>query len=432
LTVCFFPSIILKMIRRFFFLSLLLMSTALVLGGSSLPPGDQVERIRAFTRSIEFDYITWTLDALGVKLGQFALGNGNYISAGSQSQAVIDYLKLVSDINSLRSKIQVIYADPNTSDPEKASAVLQKDLQNLEDRRSELEPLAEAVLQGQISATASRLGLTLGGQPVPPVLYHTTPPPDALIISPRNVIRQDADISINANLSIDQITKLEEEVDQKMNVSSLVVGIGGIGLYPTMVMQTSDINWLIEVVAHEWVHNFLTLRPLGFSYLSTPELRIMNETTASIAGKEIGRAVVAQYYPQYLPPPPEPPSTTSEPDVQNAEPARFNFQKEMRTTRVIVDQLLSEGKIDAAENYMEERRRFFWDNGYLIRKLNQAYFAFYGAYADQEGGAAGEDPVGAAVRALRADSPNLAGFLNRISWMWSFDQLKKAASQEIP
>jgi len=419
------------MFRRIFFLSLLLMCVVFALGGSSLPPGDQVERIRAFTRSIEFDYITWTLDAFGVKLGQFALGSSNYIPTDSQSQLVIDYLKLVSDINALQSKIQVIYADPNTANPEQASAAFRKNLERLENKRSELEPLAEAVLQGQISTTAAHLGLTLAGQPVPPVLYHTTPPPDALIVSPRNVIRQDADISIKTDLTIDQITKLEEDVERKMNVSSLVVGIGGIGLYPTMVMQTSDINWLTEVVAHEWVHNFLTLRPLGFSYLSTPELRIMNETAASIAGKEIGRAVVAQYYPQYLPPPSEPDGTSSEPGTQTVEPDRFDFRQEMRTTRVIVDQLLSEGKIDAAENYMEERRRLFWDNGYLIRKLNQAYFAFYGAYADQEGGASGADPVGTAVRALRAESLDLASFLNRISWMWSFDQLKKATFQEI-
>jgi uncharacterized protein YbjT (DUF2867 family) len=88
--------------------------------------------------------------------------------------------------------------------------------------------------------------------------------------------------------------------------------------------------------------------------------------------------------------------------------------------------LLAEGKIDEAEQYMNDRRKFFWDNGYRIRKLNQAYFAFYGAYADEPLGPAGEDPVGAAVRALRADSPSLAVFLNRISWMISFDQLKQA------
>jgi len=79
---------------------------------------------------------------------------------------------------------------------------------------------------------------------------------------------------------------------------------------------------------------------------------------------------------------------------------------------------------------MEARRVFFWENGYLIRKLNQAYFAFHGAYADQPGGAAGEDPVGAAVRALRSQSLSLADFLNRISWMSSFEQLKKAVSPQ--
>ncbi len=62
---------------------------------------------------------------------------------------------------------------------------------------------------------------------------------------------------------------------------------------------------------------------------------------------------------------------------------------------------LPQGKIDEAETYMEQRRQLFWQNGYLIRKLNQAYFAFHGAYADVPGGAAGEDPVGPAVRALR-------------------------------
>ncbi len=50
------------------------------------------------------------------------------------------------------------------------------------------------------------------------------------------------------------------------------------------------------------------------------------------------------------------------------------------------DELLAAGKIEEAEAYMEARRQVFWDNGYAIRKLNQAYFAFYGAYADVPGG----------------------------------------------
>jgi hypothetical protein len=98
----------------------------------------------------------------------------------------------------------------------------------------------------------------------------------------------------------------------------------------------------------------------------------------------------------------------------------------MHETRVTADQMLAEGKIEEAETYMELRRQVFWENGYLLRKLNQAYFAFHGAYADVPGGAAGQDPVGPAVRALREQSDSLADFINTISWMTSFEQLQQA------
>jgi hypothetical protein len=261
------------------------------------------------------------------------------------------------------------------------------------------------------------------------VLYHTTQPPYALIVSPRDRIEQIADINISPDLTVDKLTALEDEVDQALDVSSLTVGIGGIGLYPTMVMETSSLNWLTEVVAHEWIHNYLTLRPLGINYYTTPELRIINETTASLAGKEIGLAVLQRYYPEAVPPPP--PVATNEEETPPAPttPPAFDFRAEMHQTRVMVDQLLSEGKITAAETYMEERRRVFVEQGYGIRKLNQAYFAFYGAYADQPGGAAGEDPVSAAVRALRAQSTTLADFIHRIAWVTSFEGLQSIVNQ---
>jgi len=74
----------------------------------------------------------------------------------------------------------------------------------------------------------------------------------------------------------------------------------------------------------------------------------------------------------------------------------------------------------------EQGRRQILRNGYLLRKLNQAYFAFYGAYADVPGGAAGEDPVGPAVRALRERSTSLADFIHRIARMNSFEDLQAA------
>jgi hypothetical protein len=192
------------------------------------------------------------------------------------------------------------------------------------------------------------------------------------------------------------------------------------------------LNWTGEVVAHEWIHNYLTLRPLGLNYETSPELRTMNETAATIAGKEIGQRLLERYYPELLPPPPPEPApegASPQPAPAPAGPPPFDFRAEMRITRVTVDDLLAQGKIEEAEAYMEQRRLFFWANGYHLRKINQAYFAFYGAYADQPGGAAGEDPVGAAVRLLRRQSATLADFIKRIAWMSSFEELKEAVGE---
>jgi hypothetical protein len=210
-----------------------------------------------------------------------------------------------------------------------------------------------------------------------------------------------------------------------LDVSALVVPIGGIGIYPTMIMRTDDLAWLTEVIAHEWTHNYLTMRPLGLNYEASAELRTMNETTANISGTEIGAEVLRRYYPELVPAAAA--SASSPPSQSGAQAAPvFDYRAEMRATRVQVDQYLAAGKVSDAESYMEQRRRFFYEHGYLIRKLNQAYFAFYGAYADQPGGAAGTDPVGPAVRELRSRSASLADFINRISWMTSFDQLQAA------
>lgn len=410
-------------------MTVVILMMAMLLGGSVASLSDPSERVRVFTRPIEFDYVSWTVNALGIKLGQIALGTAEYLSEDARSGKVLAALDLINQINQVNVQLNDIYADPNISDPRSASADLRHQLVELQVQRAELEPLAEAILQEQVNEIAAQVGLTIGGQTFPPVLYHTTPPPDALIISPRDVIEQIQDISITPGISVDQMNDLEDRVDVALNVSSLVVPIGGIGLYPTMVMETTDINGLAEVVAHEWIHNYLTLHPLGFSYLNSPELRTMNETVASIAGKELGRAVVQKYYPQYLPPE-SPPTPPENPETQPTSPPVFDFRLEMHITRINADKLLAEGKIDEAETYMELRRRFLWDHGYHIRKLNQAYFAFYGAYADQPGGAAGVDPVGTAVRLLRANSSSLEEFINRIAWMWNFEQLLKAVGSQ--
>lgn len=390
------------------------------------------DRVRSFTREIEFDYPNWVWNAAWTKLEQNAIGLPYLFDRGTNKEIVIDYLRTTQGLMQAENQIEQIYANPDIADKESKSSHVRLQRDELTARQRSLAPLAEATLQGQITDALAELGLTSIGQPVPPVLYHTSSTPLALIVSQRNIIQQIANISVLPTLTLNDQIKLEDNVANSLDVSTLVVPIGGVGVYPTMVMETTDLRWTLDTIAHEWTHNYLNLRPLGLNYSTTPELRTMNETTASIAGNEVGTYVLERYYPELL-------ASGSEqgpgfisfnesflPSNGLGEPAPFDFRAEMHETRVTADQLLTEGKIEEAETYMERRRQIFWENGYLLRKLNQAYFAFHGAYADVPGGAAGEDPVGPAVRALREQSESLADFINTISWMTSFEQLQQA------
>ena len=397
----------------------------ILLAGSTLlfstDPGDAARR---YTRPVEFDFVNWTLDALGVKLGQSALATPFYFNEPNRHQLVLDYFHLMDTILQDEDKLNLIYTDPSVKNPEAASASLRVVLAGLYTRQSQLDPLAESILQEQVSAILSVEGLTTGGQPIPPVLFHLTPLPYNLIISPRNKIQEDASISLVPDVTVDQQVALENNVDKGLDVSSLVVPVGGIGTYPTMIERTTALDWLTSTIAHEWTHNWLASRPLGLNYETSPAVRTMNETTADIVGGEVGKALLARYYPEV--------AAQYATQVQAASlplspaSAAFDFRAEMHTTRVHVDELLAAGKVKEAETYMEQRRQVFWDNGYAIRKLNQAYFAFYGAYADVPGGAAGEDPVGPAVRTLRSRSSSLLAFLETIAQMSSFRQLQDA------
>ena len=393
-------------------------------------PGDEQDRARAYTRNIEFDYLAWSLQATQVKALAATAGLPGYMDNATRRVVVSDYLQVTDKIIQAEDALNRIYADASYPDKDAAGASIQADLLRLHALQQQLSPLAEAALQTQVTKILSELGLTSLGQAVPAVLFHTSAVPDALIVSPRDVIRQSANISIEVGLPIEQQAMLEARVEQALGVSALVVPIGGVGIYPTMITRTTDRPWLVSTIAHEWTHNYLQLRPLGWLYDHSDELRTMNETTADIVGSEISSEVMARFYSGMSAISSRGLSDAAEhddaSDPQEPEPPVFDFRAEMHETRITVDSLLASGRIDQAEDYMERRRRLFVDNGYYLRRLNQAYFAFYGAYADVPGGPAGDDPVGPAVRALRDHSGSLAEFLRRIAWLTSFEQLQQA------
>ena len=411
-------------------MTILLVILAALTGYSNPSLTNPIEKVRAYTRSLEFDYVEWMANAALLKARAASVNLPYTIDREAQRQIVGEYLLTTQSVLDKEHQLSQLYADPAITDKETATKSVREELSELYARQIELAPLAEAILQDQVAQVVAEIGLTAAGQPIPNIWYHSTPLPMALIVSPRDHIEQTANISVDTGLTLDEQVKLEEDVTKGLNVSSLVVQIGGVGVYPTMVMRTTNLPWMLNTIAHEWIHNYLTLRPLGVLYAETPELRTMNETTASIAGDEIGALVIEKYYPELKPSASFPDLELISLPVDRPDPGTlvrppFDFRAQMHETRINADALLAEGKIEEAEAYMEERRQVFLRNGYLLRKINQAYFAFHGAYADSPGGAAGEDPVGPAVRALREQSDSLADFVNTISWMWSFEQLQE-------
>ena len=405
-------------------------------GGDAPRFTGQSDRVRLFTRDIEFDYPNWVWDATWLKIEQSALNAPFLFERGTNKQLVFEYLRVTQQLIQTEGSIEQIFADPAVKDKESTSAFLRTKRDELIAKQNSLAPFAESALQSQLSEALAELGLTMAGQALPPTLYHVSSTPLALIVAPRDHIHQIANISVLPTLTLDEQIKLEDKVAQSLDVSTLVVGIGGVGVYPTMVTETTDLRWMLETIAHEWTHNYLNVRPLGLNYSTTHELRTMNETTASIVGSEVGHLVLQNYYPEMLASSASSSLSASRglisfdqsflPSDRLDDPPPFDFRAEMHETRVTADEMLAQGKIEEAEVYMETRRQLFWDNGYLLRKLNQAYFAFHGAYADVPGGAAGEDPVGPAVRALREQSASLEDFINTIAWMTSFEQLQEA------
>jgi uncharacterized membrane protein YdfJ with MMPL/SSD domain len=84
----------------------------------------------------------------------------------------------------------------------------------------------------------------------------------------------------------------------------------------------------------------------------------------------------------------------------------------MRQIRQNVEAYLADGQIDQAEKYMNEQRDYLQTQGYYIRKLNQAYFAFYGTYADTP---TYTNPIGAAIQNIRDKSNSLNDFLKSLA-----------------
>jgi len=407
--------------RAWLFIRLSLFVTLLVVVIAPEWPAFGDARFRFQTivgREYRFDFLGWSLRALEDKAQELFSETRRSMPAETQQEVVLAYLAQLGDVQRIEAQIERAFSDPTVSDPEVATADMRAERDELRRDLDARRPLVEDIVQQQVATLLNEEGLAVGGVTWPPVMMTMSPVPYMLILSPRDRIAQIDSAALVPGLTTEDKELMEDAVFDQLDQSALVVPIGGLGTYPAMIRETSSINWLAEVTAHEWTHHWLSLQPLGIRYLENAQMRTINETVASLVDLEIGPLVIERYYPEMVP------QTAASPaPVQPSPVPVFDFPAEMAETRAKVDQLLAEGKIEQAESYMEQRRRVFIDNGYNIRKLNQAYFAFYGGYAAEPGGAAGTDPIGPMLRDLRQASPSLRQFLLDVGRVTSFEDL---------
>jgi hypothetical protein len=406
-----------KLLLLLVVVSLLLMAVA----GCARGDDDFDGRVESITDSYRFRLLEWEIEALGGVVADFFDSR----TVSDNASAVFDYFDSIERMRGLRSAIDGADAA--------AMPALEDELGSLEDSRAVQAKIVVDQLKVEIRDALAGAGINnpfdrylgwdFGFPPIEAVLAR---PPHLLVISPRDRIVNIKQVNLLPEMDRREMEEIEAQVDA-LGYSALVVPLGGVATYPSFVAAAADLRFTIDSMVHEWLHQYLAFTPLGFRYILDRagirpdyEIATMNETVANIVAKEIGAAVYAKYYPGVV--------VESEPPSQ--EPTTgFDFNRVMRETRLAVDAYLVAGETDRAEQYMEGQRQYLAENGYHIRKLNQAYFAFYGAYAD---GPTSVSPIGADLKTLRGQSASLKDFLDTAAGMTSKDELEeKVTSNEI-
>lgn len=344
------------------------LSLSLLVGGTITQRNSFDNSLNAEIRQQRFSIVKWEITALSGELRQwFQFSN----ETGDEIKTIVDYF-------------------------------------NSEERQFNLNDIIEQILEKQIHELLLEEGINV----FPPVKFELGKLPDLLVVSPRDRIISIREVFLDPDLTVARMEDIETRVDS-LDVSSLVVQIGGFaGVYPSYVTDNESLQSTISAAIEEWVHQYLAFKPLGFRYLLdllgiSPDYDIatMNETVAGIVSYELASVMIEKYYPEYR-------------DSQQA--VSSTFSEEMAEIRKQVDDLLLRNEIEAAEDFMREKRECLASQGYYIRKLNQAYFAWHGTYANQPGF---ENQISHDLMQLKAMSSSLEEFLDAVAGMTSSQDL---------
>lgn len=345
-------------------------------------------------------------------------------------EALDQYLTLARMAQKEKDRLEGVLARrgaalATTSVSEEDLSASREYLQELLKDKEKLRAEAEEALEAEVSAVLREQGLgSRVGLLFPPVDLRFGQPPTILVTSPRDRIQLWEAVLLDAELPVLERDRLEQEVLRRYNFSALVDNLGGLATYPAIINDLYPLRLVLQTAAHEWLHHYFFFRPLGRNMRTSAEMVILNETAADMAGRELGDmgfvrmgGDLNESFRLYLP-------------DEERDPA---FTREMRATRVKAEELLAQGKVEEAEQYMKERRWFFALRGYYIRKLNQAYFAFRGSYAESS---ASVSPIGDQLKEMRGLLPSVGDFVRTVSGISSYqeflDTLERLKAQPAP
>ncbi len=269
--------------------------------------------------------------------------------------------------------------------------------------RDGIENDVEEILEGRISDLLHDHGFVMN-PPLfsdidfffPPLDFELDRPPKVLAVSPRDRIELDRSYLLAPGLEPEAVVAVESEAEET-GVSARVVNTGGVATYPSVIPELAPYHEVVETAIHEWLHQYLFFYPLGRSYFRGGEARTLNETLASMAGSELADLFIERYG-----------SPSQQSPSPAGTPSDFDFRAEMRALRLRVEELLAQGQIDQAERLMEEKRDDFEQQRVYIRRINQAYFAFFGSYADTPSSI---DPIGPKLQRLRDHAGSVTDFV---------------------
>ena len=281
---------------RAILLSAVCVVSLFVLGGSIVP----AEKVRAKWYSLPvagkgFDLFAWEASALWEKAQSAVSDPARDLSNALGNQLVLRYLGHAADMSRLEQEMNALHSAALGVSDGKTDR-LQRQLDELRQEQQNIRPAVEKVIQNQVGSLLAEEGFGIGGRLVPPVQFTFTEPPRKLVVSPRDRIETIYGRMLEPEISLDEIEEAERAIAENANASAYITRIGGLGAFPTMVIDRANLNWVLNTVAHEWAHNYLAFFPLGWFYFASQDMTTINESVAEIVGDEIGTEVFNAYY----------------------------------------------------------------------------------------------------------------------------------------